>query len=207
MDRGISWGFSSLGLGGFLFPTADVGLYRLILPSKITTELCHPLVRISCVGYDLNLFLINLLWALSPLQFSPLFFSSDFLSPIFCFSAGALCPPPSSGTVPHSDFVLWVFPRERGNVSCIPPACSLSPWFLHLSGHRMHIQFIRLQQLHNKFMASSCCLGIWSDRSSGFWAVWEGSYRTRGRFVKVEAAEFAGKETQNVQYGVTFTWN
>lgn len=40
-----------------------------------------------------------------------------------------------------------------------------------------------------------------------FWAVWKGSYGARERFVKVEAAEFAGKETQNVQYGVTFTWN
>lgn len=34
-----------------------------------------------CVGYHLILFLINLLWALSPFQFPPLFFGSPFLYP------------------------------------------------------------------------------------------------------------------------------
>jgi len=55
-------------------------------------------------------------------------------------------------------------------------------------------------------MTSSCCLGIWADSSTGFWAVCKGSYGARGRFGKIEAAAYAGKEIQNVQYGVTFTW-
>lgn len=37
-------------------------------------------------------------------------------------------------------------------------------------------------------VTSSCCLGIGSDSSVGFWAVCKGSYGARGRFAKTEAA-------------------
>lgn len=132
MDRGINPGFSSLGLCGFWFPTADVGLYRLIVLSEISTELSYHLVRISCVGYHLNLFLLHLLWTLSPFQFPPLFFS--MISSIPCnppfLSAAALCPPPSPSPVPHRDFVLWVFPREGMAAAFLLLVCCLQDFFI-----------------------------------------------------------------------------
>lgn len=81
-------------------------------------------------------------------------------------------------------FVLWDFFPHRECVRCISSTYLLSPLLLCLSGHRVHIQFIGLQQLHNKFIPPGCCLGIWSDSSIAFWAVCKGSYGARGRFVK-----------------------
>lgn len=132
MDRGISPGFSSLGLCGFLFPTADVGLYRLIVVSEITTELCYHLVRISCVGYHLNLFRF-ISYGHSSLYNFPLYFlaviSSIPRNPPF-LSAGALCPPPSPSPVPRRDFVLCLFPREGMSAAFLLLVCCLQDFFI-----------------------------------------------------------------------------
>lgn len=141
-----------------------------------------------------------------PLPIFPSIFWQRFsLSHVIHLFAVAARRPPPSATRSWFCFV-GCFPRTK-YIRCVSSTHLLSPALLGLSGRRIPIQFIRLQQLHDKFMASRCCSGIWSDSSIGFRAVCNVGYGTRGRFAEMEAAAYAGKEIQNIQYGVTFTCN